>query len=79
MKIGVLGGTFDPIHYVHLMLAEHMAGYFGLSKILFIPTGRPPHKDESRVVPAMHRVEMTRLAITGNPKFELSTIESDFV
>jgi nicotinate-nucleotide adenylyltransferase len=59
------------------MLAERMAGYLELDKVLFVPTGRPPHKDESKVAGARHRVEMVRLAIEGNPRFELSTIESD--
>jgi nicotinate-nucleotide adenylyltransferase len=59
------------------MAAEFMAQHLGLGRVIFIPAGRPPHKDESRIVPARHRVEMVRLAIGGNPKFELSTLESD--
>ena len=76
-RIGVLGGTFDPIHVGHLMLAEQMVGSLGLSFMLFVPSSRPPHKDEASVTPAAERVQMIRLAIEGNPRFELSTIECD--
>ncbi|MDR3121084.1 MAG: nicotinate-nucleotide adenylyltransferase [Clostridiales bacterium] len=76
-KIGILGGTFDPIHFGHLMLADQAAAALGLTKVLFVPTGRPPHKDESKLAPTRHRVEMTRLAVAGNRAFEVSTVESD--
>lgn len=76
-KIGILGGTFDPVHIGHLMLAEQAAHNYGLSKVLFIPSGRPPHKDMSKITPARHRVEMVRLAIGSNPLFEVSELESD--
>ena len=64
-KIGVLGGTFDPIHIGHLMLADQAALAFGLSKVLFVPSGRPPHKDTNKITPIVHRFEMVRLAIEG--------------
>jgi nicotinate-nucleotide adenylyltransferase len=67
--IGVLGGTFDPIHFAHLRLAEELADGIGLSKVRFIPTGAPPHRGTPRVS-GVHRIEMVRLAIAGNPRFE---------
>lgn len=67
--IGVLGGTFDPVHFAHLRLAEECADAIGLSKVRFIPTGTPPHRGSARVNGA-HRMEMVRLAIGGNPRFE---------
>ena len=65
----MLGGTFDPVHFAHLRLAEELADGIGLSKVRFIPTGSPPH----RAVPGAsgtHRLEMVRLAIGANPRFE---------
>ena len=67
--IGVLGGTFDPIHFAHLRLAEELADGIGLTKVRFIPTGAPPHRGAPRVS-GEHRIEMVRLAIAGNPRFE---------
>jgi len=67
--IGVLGGTFDPVHCAHLRLAEECADAIGLSKVRFIPTGTPPHRGTPRVS-GPHRMEMVRLAIRGNPRFE---------
>ena len=67
--IGLLGGTFDPVHFAHLRLAEELADAIGLPKVRFIPTGTPPHRGTSRVTGA-HRMEMVRLAIAGNPRFE---------
>ena len=74
-KIGILGGTFDPVHIAHLMFAERAASTLGLSKVIFIPTGRPPHKDVRMITPAEHRLEMVRLAIADNSLFELSDVE----
>ena len=67
--IGVLGGTFDPVHCAHLRLAEELADGIGLSKVRFIPTGSPPHRGTPRVI-GVHRMEMVRLAIAGNSRFE---------
>jgi nicotinate-nucleotide adenylyltransferase len=67
--IGVLGGTFDPVHLAHLRLAEELADAIGLAKVRFIPTGAPPHRGTPRVSGA-HRMEMVRLALAGNPRFE---------
>ena len=74
-KIGVLGGTFDPVHIGHLMLADQAASSFGLSKVLFIPSGAPPHKDALKISAAVHRMEMVRLAIMDNVQYEASDIE----
>lgn len=75
MKIGILGGTFNPIHYGHLIIAEHIRVDQNLEKIIFIPTGLPPHKDRLKVLGGDIRREMVELAIESNPFFCLSTIE----
>ncbi|MBI5043253.1 MAG: nicotinate-nucleotide adenylyltransferase [Nitrospirae bacterium] len=77
MRIGILGGTFNPIHNGHLKIAEAVFERLNLDKILFIPANLPPHKSEKGIIEARHRIEMVRLAIAGNPKFELSTIETE--
>ena len=73
--IGVMGGTFNPIHFGHLRLAEHILDEFALQAVLFIPAGSPPHKSDRGVLPAAHRLEMTRLAIADNPRFRISEME----
>jgi len=73
--IGILGGTFDPIHFGHLRLAEEMLELASLSQIRFIPTGIPPHRDEPQVS-AQHRNAMVRLAITDQPAFVLDEREA---
>jgi nicotinate-nucleotide adenylyltransferase len=75
--LGVMGGTFDPIHLGHLAIAEEAREALGLDSILFVPAGRPPHKRAQDVSPAEDRVEMVRIAIEDNPAFELSRIEVD--
>jgi len=75
MNIGILGGTFDPIHVGHLVVAEEARVKLGLSEVLFLPAGQPWLKVDRTVTPAIHRVDMVRLAITGNPYFELCTLE----
>ena len=72
--IGVMGGTFDPIHFGHLRLAEEMAEALGLARVLFIPAGQPPHRGAPRTA-APHRLEMVRRAIAGNPLFSVDTRE----
>jgi nicotinate-nucleotide adenylyltransferase len=74
-KIGILGGTFNPIHYGHLAAAEEVRTRLGLDKVLFIPSFEPPHKQADNVPSADHRMEMVRLAVAGNPFFEASEIE----
>jgi len=75
MKIGILGGTFDPIHYGHLILGEQVRGQLELDKVIFVPTYQPPHKDGRRILDARHRLRMARLAVRGNPRFTVSDIE----
>ncbi len=77
MNVGVLGGTFDPIHNGHLMVAEEAKSQLKLTEVLFIPAGRPWLKEDSPVSPVEHRVQMVRLAIAASPHFKLSTIEID--
>lgn len=73
-KYGIFGGSFNPIHYGHLMICEYIKDEMGLDKVIFIPTGNPPHKDLE--VSAKDRYEMVRLAISPNPDFEISDIET---
>lgn len=76
-SIGILGGTFDPPHIGHLILAETAREQLGLSKVLFVPAGQPVHKLDQTVHPAEQRVELTRLAIAGHPQFQLDTTDID--
>jgi nicotinate-nucleotide adenylyltransferase len=76
-SLGLMGGTFDPIHLAHLVTAEGVFEQFALDKIIFIPTGVPPHKRSHVVTAARHRFEMVRLATAGNPRFEVSRVEID--
>ncbi|NLK07213.1 MAG: nicotinate-nucleotide adenylyltransferase [Firmicutes bacterium] len=76
-QIGVMGGTFDPIHYGHLAAAEEAKEAFNLDQVIFVPAGIPPHKDEQQVTSAHHRYLMTLLAIMGNPGFEISRVDLD--
>jgi nicotinate-nucleotide adenylyltransferase len=75
MKIGLLGGTFNPVHHAHLRIAEEACRACGLDRIVFIPAADPPHKPLAGGVPFEQRCEMVRLAIDGNPAFGLSEIE----
>ncbi len=75
MKIGILGGTFNPVHYGHLRTAEEMREVFALDKFLFIPAGRPPLK-KPRLADVRHNYEMTKIAVSGNPLFDISDIET---
>ncbi len=77
MKIGVLGGTFDPTHNGHLTVAKEVRIRLGLTKILFVPAGQPWLKEGIPISAAEHRVKMVRLAISDKPCFKLSTIEVD--
>jgi nicotinate-nucleotide adenylyltransferase len=71
-----MGGTFDPIHVAHLIIAEAALEALSLREIVFIPAARPPHKGGACVTPVEDRLEMVRLAIEGNPRLTLSDIES---
>ena len=78
MKIGIMGGTFEPIHIGHLLLGEFAYEDFGLDEIWFLPNGNPPHKETLDTEEAMHhRIEMVRLAIKSNPNFSLNLSEAD--
>lgn len=74
---GILGGTFDPIHYAHLAIAENAREELGLAGVLFIPAGSPPHKPDRIVSAPSHRAAMVELAIADNPAFRLSRVELD--
>lgn len=74
---GILGGTFDPIHYGHLVAAECSRHEFGLEKVIFIPSARPPHKELEGVLTADHRLRMVELAIKDNSGFAISTLEME--
>lgn len=76
-RIGIFGGTFNPIHVGHLRSAEEVGEAQALDRILFVPSGSPPHKAWHGVASATHRVEMVRRAIAGNRRFRLSTVETE--
>lgn len=75
MRLGVYGGTFDPIHLGHLATAESVREIFELDKILFIPSARPPHKVEKKISPELHRLMMTFEATKSNEFFQVSPME----
>ncbi len=77
MKIAIMGGTFNPIHYAHLMSAEQVRDGLNYDKILFVPAARPPHKSQPDMVSAEHRYQMVKLATAKNPYFDVSRIELD--
>lgn len=74
-RLGIMGGTFDPIHYGHLVTAEAIRTHFNLDKVIFVPSGHPPHKDNKKVANPVDRYLMTVLATTTNPYFETSNYE----
>lgn len=74
-RIGIFGGTFDPIHTGHLIMAENVLEQIHLDTILFIPSGKPPIKDTANITDAKHRLNMVNLAIESNPSFSVSDIE----
>lgn len=74
-KIGIMGGTFDPIHYGHLVIANEVLFKFNLKKIVFVPTGNPPHKRSAALAGSYHRYMMTQFATMTNPDFDVSNIE----
>jgi nicotinate-nucleotide adenylyltransferase len=75
VNIGVLGGTFDPIHIGHLVVAEEARTKLGFNEVLFVPAGQPWLKLDRNITPAAHRVEMVRRAIADNPHFKVCTLE----
>ncbi|QNM05793.1 nicotinate-nucleotide adenylyltransferase [Qiania dongpingensis] len=74
-KVGIMGGTFDPIHIAHLILAQQACVQFDLDEVLFMPSSQPPHKDNRQVSSVEHRQAMVELAIDGNDKFVYSDLE----
>jgi nicotinate-nucleotide adenylyltransferase len=73
--VAVLGGSFNPIHYGHLLLADEVLEVLGLDRVLFVPAAAPPHKPAAQLAPAADRFEMVRLAIAGQPRFAVSDLE----
>jgi nicotinate-nucleotide adenylyltransferase len=74
-RVGIFGGTFDPLHTAHLIAAEEARTAFGLERVVFIPAGDPPHKTEQPASDPEHRYAMTLLGTADNPHFEVSRIE----
>jgi nicotinate-nucleotide adenylyltransferase len=77
LNIGVLGGTFDPVHRGHIMMAEEARTWLDLAEVLFVPTAQTPLKEDNPILSVEHRVQMVRLAIADYPYFKISTIEID--
>jgi nicotinate-nucleotide adenylyltransferase len=76
-KVGIMGGTFDPIHHGHLVAASEVAMRYELDEVIFVPTGEPWQKSERRVSPAEHRYLMTVIATASNPRFWVSRVDID--
>ena len=76
-RLGVMGGTFDPIHHGHLVAASEVADRFGLDEVVFVPTGQPWQKAEEAVTPAEDRYLMTVIATASNPRFQVSRVDID--
>jgi nicotinate-nucleotide adenylyltransferase len=74
-RTAVLGGSFNPIHYGHLLLADDVVELLGLDRVLFVPAARPPHKPNADLAPAPDRYAMVELAIAGHPTFAVSDVE----
>lgn len=76
-RVGVMGGTFDPIHHGHLVAASEVQDWFGLDEVVFVPTGQPWQKADRQVSPAEHRYLMTVVATAANPRFRVSRVDID--
>jgi nicotinate-nucleotide adenylyltransferase len=74
-RVAVLGGSFNPIHYGHLLLADEVLELLGVDRLLFVPAAAPPHKPAAQLAPAADRFAMVRLAIAGQPRFAVSDLE----
>ncbi|HEX7401540.1 MAG TPA: adenylyltransferase/cytidyltransferase family protein, partial [candidate division Zixibacteria bacterium] len=74
-RIGILGGTFDPIHLGHLVMAEQVREKLRLDQVIFIPSANPPHKTKRKLSPPEDRFQMTRLGLKGNSQFLASDLE----
>ena len=75
MRLGLFGGTFDPVHLGHLAIAECACNHLGLDEVLFIPAGQPWFKDDQHVTKAYHRLRMVQLAVMAKPKYRVSDVE----
>ncbi len=75
LRLGVMGGTFDPVHAGHLIVAQDVLEALELDRILFVPAARPPHKSHEGLAPASLRVRMVRSAVEGDPRFQVSDLE----
>lgn len=75
-RLGIYGGTFDPVHMGHLLMAEEAVERLRLDRLVFLPAARPAHKRDRRITSAAHRVAMLKLAIRGNPRFAVSSFEA---
>jgi nicotinate-nucleotide adenylyltransferase len=76
-RLGVMGGTFDPVHHGHLVAASEVAARFGLDEVVFVPTGQPTFKQHQQVTEAEHRYLMTVIATASNPRFTVSRVDID--
>ena len=76
-RVGVMGGTFDPVHHGHLVAASEVAHIFALDEVVFVPTGQPYQKDDRKVSPAEDRYLMTVIATASNPRFTVSRVDID--
>jgi nicotinate-nucleotide adenylyltransferase len=76
-RVGVMGGTFDPIHHGHLVAASEVQAWFDLDEVVFVPTGDPWQKSDRQVTPAEHRYLMTVIATASNPRFTVSRVDVD--
>ncbi|HEU5382427.1 MAG TPA: nicotinate-nucleotide adenylyltransferase [Ktedonobacteraceae bacterium] len=74
-RIGIIGGTFDPVHYAHLAIAEEVYSALKLARMIFVPAGQPPHKMEERITPVHQRLAMLELALASNSHFALSLVD----
>lgn len=77
LRLGLLGGTFDPPHIGHLWLAETAREQLGLDRVLFLPVGEPPHKEGRAITAVSHRLHLTQLAIADQPAFQLDRTDAD--
>ncbi len=76
-RVGIMGGTFDPIHHGHLVAASEVSNRYGLDEVIFVPTGEPWQKSDRHVSPAEHRYLMSVIATASNPRFWVSRVDID--
>ena len=77
MRLGVMGGTFNPIHYGHLAAANEVCEVFALDTVVFVPAAIPPHKDVTAIIDPRHRLMMAMVATMSHPQFDVSSVEID--